>query len=183
MSIFKRAAKAVMREVLKPESFVKGEAFEEYVRKYLFPKRSYELLEKTHSQSTIDNDYVKSDKNPDFKFKDLNTGKVFFVECKYRSDSSRDGITWCKDYQLKRYKSVHKKTPVLLALGYDNEPSDPDQIFIISLDVAKYSRLYWSVLNQNKHYRRKEVFSSVVSKKIKSNNYRYKKSILNGGTF
>lgn len=38
MSLLSRSLKATGEEVATPESFVKGEEFEEYVRKYLFPK-------------------------------------------------------------------------------------------------------------------------------------------------
>jgi len=44
-----KVAKAAMDEALKPESFSKGDEFEDYVRKYLFPSDRYELVHRTHS--------------------------------------------------------------------------------------------------------------------------------------
>jgi len=42
-----RGLRAFFQEIRKPESFVKGEAFENYVRNKIFPLSNYHLIYKT----------------------------------------------------------------------------------------------------------------------------------------
>lgn len=44
MEVMERVGKAALVEATKPETFVKGEIFEAYVREHLFPKDKYRLL-------------------------------------------------------------------------------------------------------------------------------------------
>lgn len=60
MSVFTRAIKAVWNEVNKPETFVKGDEFEEFVRKNIFPTNEYELLAKTHDYTSNKKDFIQS---------------------------------------------------------------------------------------------------------------------------
>ncbi|MFH1031409.1 MAG: hypothetical protein V1767_02430, partial [Chloroflexota bacterium] len=117
-----RGAKGAMDAINKPESYVKGDAFENYIRKNLFVKDRYDLVQKTHDYTTNKGDFVENTKEPDFKFRSIKTGKEFFVEAKYRSSYRENAIEWCKPFQLKRYKEIDKKTPVYLALGVGEEP-------------------------------------------------------------
>lgn len=78
-------SKAFLNEVLKPESFAKGDKFEAYIRNSLITKDKYILLQKTHDYATNKNDYIEDTKEPDYKFKSIKGGIEFFVEAKYRS--------------------------------------------------------------------------------------------------
>lgn len=53
-----RAYKAAKNEITKPESFTKGDDFENYVREIVFPKDRYELIHKTHSYHENKGDYI-----------------------------------------------------------------------------------------------------------------------------
>ena len=55
-----RIVKAAANEATKPESFVKGDEFENYVRDVAFPKDKYELVHKTHSYQENKNDFVEN---------------------------------------------------------------------------------------------------------------------------
>ncbi len=143
-----RISKAALNEALKPESFYKGEEFENYVRKYIFPRDRYELLHRTHSYSDNKKDYIESSLYPDFLFRCKKTGRKFYVEAKYRSYFYPDYIQWAKPKQFDRYKKINEKTPVILSLGLGGSPKDPELIFIIPVSKIKYTKLYPSFLEK-----------------------------------
>ena len=148
MSLFKRLAKAVINEVIKPESFAKGEEFEQYLRDYIFIDELYHLEHRSHDYNTNRNDYVAESLDPDFVFVSVKGEKAFFVEAKYRSDFFDNAVEWCKPYQLKRYKDVNKKMPVFIALGVGGDPSIPDHLYIFPVKHIKYPKLFKSVLKR-----------------------------------
>lgn len=74
----------MIEEATTPQSFKMGEQFETYVRKCLFIDNYYEILERTHNYKT-NQDYVQSSLKPDFKFRDRQTKKEFYVEAKFRT--------------------------------------------------------------------------------------------------
>jgi len=147
MGVFTRAIKAVWNEVNKPETFVKGDEFEEYVRKNIFPPNEYELLAKTHDYISNKKDYVQSSMEPDFKFRSRKKGKVFFVEAKYRS-AYFDGKIECKSYQISRYRDINKVTPVYVVVGIGNVPSSPEHIFLMPVKCIKYVQLFRNFLKE-----------------------------------
>lgn len=141
MNLFEIAIKAAWDEINTPESFVKGDEFESYVQSHLFPKDKYTLLRKTRKYKVNKVDFVESTKEPDYKFKSIKSGRVFFVEAKYRSSYFE-----CEPYQLKRYKEIDKKTPVYILIGIGQQPSAPEQIFLVPVKDIEYLRLFRSFL-------------------------------------
>lgn len=148
MSVLIRVLKAAWDEISKPTSFVKGDEFEDFIRKNLFPVDHYDLVHKTHDFASNRSDYVETSKEPDFKFRSRKSGKEFFIEAKYRSGFYKGAVEWCKPYQLKRYKAIDKETPVYVAIGVGNNPSSPEQVFLIPMRNIKYARLFESFLRQ-----------------------------------
>ena len=148
MGVLARIAKAAINEVNKPETYVKGDEFEDFVRKHIFPASSYEMLSRTHDYNFNKDDFIQSSKEPDFKFKARIKDKTFFVEAKYRSKYFNGAIEWCKNYQLTRYKAINKKTPVFIIIGVGNSPSSPEQVFLIPIKCIKYTKLFHSFLKE-----------------------------------
>lgn len=154
MAIFdtlKRVLEKSMEEINKPESYVKGEAFESYVRDILFPKEMYDLIHKTHDFNGNKNDYVETSLLPDLKLRDKKTGKEFYVECKFRNGflNKEDKIVWCNDKQLERYQRVHKNdAPVFIALGFGDKGSKPTDVCLFSLNQGKWTGLFPSFLDK-----------------------------------
>jgi len=148
LSILEKITDVVLDDVLTPESFKKGQAFEDYVEKYIFPKSHYDVLEKTHSYQTNSKSYVESSLNPDFKFRDRYTKKEFYVEAKFRSQTYNNKLVWCNEKQLLRYQAIDKKTPVFVILGEGNKPKDPEYISLIPLHKAKYTGLFLWLVDQ-----------------------------------
>ncbi len=142
MSVFVRAIKAAWEEVTTPETFVKGDEFQSYVRSRLFPKDRYTVLQKTPSYTTNKNDFIENSMEPDFKFRSIKTGKQFFVEAKYRSNYFDGAVDWCKPYQLKRYQEIDSKTPVYIIIGVGQQASAPRQVFCASIKDFKYPKLF-----------------------------------------
>jgi len=152
-AVLKRSHNVGWDDINTPESFKKGEAFQDYIRKHLFTKDKFDMLHKTPSYATNKNDYIIEDsEKPDFKFRAIKTGKEFFVEAKYRSRYYEDKVEWCKPFQLKRYKEIDKKLPVYIALGLGGDPDSPDQVFFIPVNDIKYSysKLFLSFLKNYK---------------------------------
>ncbi len=166
MTIFSRIVKAVTDEITKPISFVKGEAFEDYVRDIVFTKANYKLINRTHNYQTNRDDYVDNSLMPDFEFQCLETKKSFHVEVKFRSGTynKQDKIEWCKPYQLKRYKTIDKNKKVFLALGIGEDPRRPDEVFIIPISGIIFCEFYDSYLDKYSFYLDKPIFPSYLWK-------------------
>ena len=116
-----------------PESFEKGEKFEKYLREKIFTKEKYIMVDRTHNYEINKNDYVESTLKPDFKFRNLSSKKVFYVEAKYRSNLYDDGIKWSNPEQILRYLKYSKEMPLFVAIGFGGKPDLPDNIFLINL--------------------------------------------------
>lgn len=147
-SILGKGLNAMIDEATTPESFKMGQKFEDYVREYLFVSNYYDLLEKTHDYNSNNKDYVESSLKPDFKFRDKWTKKEFYVEAKFRTSDYKGKIVWCNDKQLSRYQEYHKKQPVFLILGMGENPKYPEFLSLISLNHAKYTGLFVSVVEK-----------------------------------
>jgi hypothetical protein len=147
-SILRAGITAMIDDAQKPESHKIGDAFETYVREFLFIQDYYTLLEKTHGYSTNRGDYVQSSLNPDYTFRDNYANRAFFVEAKFRSDLYNGKYVWCNQNQLARYNECNRHCPVFIILGYGDDPSYPDNIFLLPLSKAKYTGLFPSYLER-----------------------------------
>ena len=151
MDLLKKAAKIVKAAVgaaITPESFDKGQEFEEYIHKYLFPKSKFDLVHHSHDFSANRDSYVETSLYPDFKFRAKETGKEFWVEAKFRTSAFNNEVEWCKDYQLKRYVEINKEAPVFAVLGVGGAAANPERIYIVPVKQAKYTKLFVSLLRK-----------------------------------
>jgi hypothetical protein len=133
---------ALQGEISKPKSVLKGEIFEDYIRKYLFPKSRYKLEHRTHSFK-ID-DFCNSSLEPDFIFTCIESGKKIGVEAKYRAKYSSDfGVEICKEFQLRRYRESGRlhNMDVFIALGLEGHPSSCQNIYLIPLNKITSNKL------------------------------------------
>lgn len=131
-----------------PESFKVGQDFEKYVEEYLFPKKYYDMIERTHDYHTNSKNYVEASLNPDFKFRDRTTKKLFYVEAKFRTNLYKNKLVWCTDKQLLRYQDINRNTTVFLILGDGGKASLPDCLSLIPISKAKYTGLFPSFVDQ-----------------------------------
>lgn len=167
MGLLNRISKVLKNEMIKPQSFVKGEAFEKYVREILFPQSDYILVHKTHDYNSNNGDYIESSLKPDFLFRDKKTGKQFYVEAKWRSGyyNRENKIEWCNEKQLKRYKAIDKNdNKVFIVLGFGDKPTAPKEIVLFPLSACNYCALFDSFLNKYTFYVKKSVFPEFLWK-------------------
>ena len=141
MTTLTRTAKAAWDEIVKPESYVKGDEFEHFVRDRLFLKEDYDLLQWTHDYITNKNDYAAS-KEPDFKLKSIKSGREFFVEVRFYLDFYKGAIEWCKPYQFRRYKEIDTKTPLYIVIGVGHKPSEPNHLYLLPLKHIRDTTLF-----------------------------------------
>src|ERR1700712_3562960 len=117
-----------------PDSHLKGEKFEEYVRKNIFTKDHYIIVERTHGYLQNKDDFIESSINPDFKFRDKANNKEFYVEAKFRSEyHNQPDVHWCHLYQLERYAESNKNVPVIIVIGLGDLPENPKFLYFFSL--------------------------------------------------
>lgn len=132
------------------EPFMVGLRFEDYVSD-LFSTKYFSIVEKTHSTETNQERYVESSMNPDFVFRYNPSGELFGVECKYRSNLNNEGLlNWSYPEQMKRYRefSHKRRIPVFIVIGLGGIDDNPEEMFNIPLEEAKYPALYPSVFDK-----------------------------------
>jgi len=130
-----------IRAITLPVDVIKGREFEDFVLELfdLNDTNAYSLLEWRGDKSTgvinpISNSY------PDFvlEFKEGGKKKKFSVECKWRDHiPNRMTKPLISPEQIARYQeySVEKKQDVFIILGVGGEPSMPELLYIIPLDL------------------------------------------------
>ncbi|HVT85349.1 MAG TPA: hypothetical protein VHD35_09090 [Chitinophagaceae bacterium] len=153
-----------LKSLFTPESFKTGERFENYVRKKLFTERYYELLQRTYGYNVKTNNYVRSS-NPDFKFRDRRTLKIFYAEAKYRKYFYKGKTSWCTEEQLKRYRQCNQEVPVFIILGVGGTPQRPKLIFLIPLRVANFTELFISEVEKYMIHPRRPILSKTLWKR------------------
>lgn len=148
MELVLRIIKAVISEIRKPQSYVIGEKFEQYLRDRVFTPKLYDLLHRTHDYEANRDDYIETSLEPDFLFLNRSDERIFYVEAKYRSNFWDDAVEWCKPYQLKRYKEDNKEYPVFIALGVEGKPTKSKHLFVFPVKKIKYNKLFKSKLKR-----------------------------------
>ncbi len=121
---------AFLFELSKPNSFLLGEAFEDYVDRVLFPKDRYTLIRKSPSYSITKNKFVESALEPDFFYRISDSDQKFYVEAKFRN-FTKDAIQLCSKNQFERFKAIDENEyPILIALGLGGNPTNPKMIYL-----------------------------------------------------
>jgi hypothetical protein len=138
----------------------KGKRFEKYVLG-LFNEKYYDLEHKTHSFQENKERFVKSSLDPDFILRYRPTKEVFAVEAKYRSGLNPKGmLEWTYPEQLRRYQEFqrNRNIPFFVVIGFGGIDDDPQDMFVLPLEEAKYPTLYPSVFNKFSRNPKKEFY-------------------------
>lgn len=129
------------RAITMPEEVLKGREFEDFVLELfdLGESRAYSLIEwrgdKSNGEITpVSNTY------PDFviEYKKGNIKKRFAVECKWRASIPRYiSKPLLAPEQIERYQEYAKETNmnVNVVLGIGGEPSMPEELYIVPIDI------------------------------------------------
>lgn len=134
-------------------SFEKGEKFEGFVEKNLFPKSDYDLIHRTNAFSQNSKRYSENTLKPDFKFRCKKTKKEFYIEAKYRSSFNSDDMVEVISFtQLERFRKIQadENTSVFIVLGIEGSPENPKNVSLIPLNELAYLKLYPSFINKFK---------------------------------
>lgn len=142
------AARKASIELTKPEGFVKGEEFLTFVRGRLFPNDLYECLHRTPDYAATRNDYIASAKDPDLQLRSRATGRIFWVEAKFRRDFRGEFVEWCSLGQFARYEETDKAAPVFIVIGMGADPGKPERVYFTPMRRLQYNCLHRSFLRK-----------------------------------
>lgn len=139
-----------MQQDYTPESFKKGQQFEEFVEKNIFTEDRYELITRTNSYEQNNPRFAEDTLKPDFKFRCKETGKEFWVEAKYRSQLPNDQLEALSYTQRDRFYMLEReeKLPVFVIIGYWGFAYKPKALSLIPLKDYKYIPIYRSILRK-----------------------------------
>lgn len=132
--------------LLIPDSFQKAERFEDYVRKYLFPKAQYRLIHRTPAYLQNEENHTESGPKPAFTLHDMLNGRSFYVECKFRSALIANSYAFSKKFQPERH-TLYTDLPFYMVLGLGGKASAPNQVFLLNLVDSRFALIYKRHLN------------------------------------
>ncbi|MBU0758229.1 MAG: hypothetical protein KKF44_09235 [Nanoarchaeota archaeon] len=138
--------KAAAKEAIKPEGYIKGDKFEDFILSLFSSSDLWVLIKRTQDYDHNSQMYEKKSLDPDFRFKHKVSNRQINIECKYRSCLNKGMLEWCKPGQLQRYKEFDKYNNTYIIIGLGGEPTGPDNLFLIKLSDVKFEKLYPSYL-------------------------------------
>ncbi|KCZ73387.1 hypothetical protein ANME2D_00453 [Candidatus Methanoperedens nitroreducens] len=141
------------------ENYDKGVEFEKYVAK-LFNQKYFSIADWTRDLSGKHDIRVESDSNPDLTVRYLPTNEKISVECKFRSNLYKGKLRWTYGLKIEDYRlySRENNIPTFIAIGLGGYPDDPERMFCIPLEEAKYPELYPSIYERYERNPRKQFF-------------------------
>lgn len=133
----------------------KGTLFEQYISR-IFAEPDFVVVSRTRDISKFSNRLVESDRDPDFVFRNQNTGKTFAIECKWRAKWHKDkngemGLHW-NLWQYRNYISFGEKSnmPVFVAFGIGGLPEKPREVYFLDSQLLRNSFLKQSLIRSGK---------------------------------
>lgn len=112
----------------RPHNLINAESpLAHYVKNNLFPADKY-------AREDLQNNSL-------LKFRDQTTGKSFLLEIKSCTCDWMHHIKWCTEMQLRKYLSCHKKTPTFLLLEVQNDNSNNNAYYLLSMTQASHVNL------------------------------------------
>ena len=93
-----------------------GNDFEDHVAS-MFDPSLFERIHRTPRDDETGGAYAEGMELPDLRFKEISTGRTFWVECKFRAHAGESwDVEWCGYRQLLVYRRVRERTgdPVLV---------------------------------------------------------------------
>ena len=149
-----RRQEAERQERIREHYFGMGNDFEDTVIR-MFDPSVFELIHRTPRYDESHGRYVHGMELPDLRFKEISTGRKFWVECKYRSRFEPDwSIEWCTRSQLTAYKrtSHEYRGPVLIVIGVGGTIEKPEKAYCLDLARINFTTLYYGTFKENRVY-------------------------------
>lgn len=135
--------------------FGMGNDFEDTVIR-MFDPSVFELIHRTPRHDEAHGRYVRGMELPDLRFREISTGRRFWIECKYRSHFEPDwSIEWCSRAQLTAYKrtSHEYRGPVLIVIGVGGTVERPEKVYCLDLARINFTTLYYGTFRENRVHR------------------------------
>ena len=130
-TIYKRIKSLTMSDEI-----LKGREFEDYVIDLFdLPNNKKLTLKEWRGDKSLPGVYPKNNSAPDFVFE--YNGKLFAVECKWRSHLPKDierELLPAERFSFFQQFSTERHMPVYLLLGIGGLPNDPDKLYFTRLD-------------------------------------------------
>jgi hypothetical protein len=139
-----KAIDALMEE--ENENYDKGVEFEKYVIN-LFNQKYFSIADWTRDSSGKHDIRVESDSNPDLTVRYMPTNEKFSVECKFRSNLYDGKLRWTYGQKIKEYRQYARENsiPTFIVIGLGGYSDNPNRMFCIPIEEAKYPELYPSI--------------------------------------
>lgn len=163
-------------EISRKESSLKGRIFEDYVRKYIFPKEYFKLEHRTPDFNP--EDYDHSLNFPDFILSDASG--IIGIEVKYRKGAYGKDSTLSfarSEKQLDNYKSFARNfnISVLIVVGVGRSPYNPKEIYLLNVEQVYNHKLPIKHLSNNRIQNKTAITPShikvLLNTKIKHGGY------------
>ena len=133
----------------------------------MFDPEKFELIHRTPTNDDTNGRFVHSMVYPDLRFREIATGRKFWVEVKFRARTEDRGvITWCNDNQLRNCKKTmyESRNPVFIMIGLGGTVQNPEKIFCLNLDRINFTTLYYGTYVHNRVINRRiESFEELIA--------------------
>lgn len=137
------------------------ETFDDYLRRVIFPKESYELRRVVFPGEGADLGLEPAGKGPEpeettagegpplYTFRCHATGQEFLVDADFREAVFYpDKVEWCRPGRLKRYQEVSRGgKPVFLTLGLGQRAGQPEALYLVPVSHTSFSGLRHGTLS------------------------------------
>jgi hypothetical protein len=133
-----------------------GNDFEDTVAS-MFDPAVFELIHRTPRDDEAHGRYVRGMELPDLRFREIATGRRFWVECKFRAHPREDwSIEWCSRKQLTAYKrTMHEyREPVLVMIGLGGTVQNPEHIYCLDVRDVNYTVLFYGTYKDKRVHMR-----------------------------
>ena len=131
-----------------PLGFKKGEAFQQYAKKVLFPDPPYILFAETPSYQQTTERRNLGALNPDFQFRCISNNIIFWVEAKWRQRLYENKFKVWENGKGKQYHAVNNDYPLLILAGLGGSPSAPESVYLIPFRDMDYPSYYFNAMQK-----------------------------------
>ncbi len=131
LSIYNR-----IHSITQSEEVLKGRLFEDFVLSMFNFNDKALVLQEWQSDKSLGSLHPENNSNPDFVFR--YEKRQFAIECKWRTSLGRDNSKkLLSEKNIDNYNKFAKerKMPVTIVLGIGGEPSNPDSLYIVPLEM------------------------------------------------
>ena len=144
----------------KANTMIKGDTFVRLVQG-MIPDDEFVLMHANPRRYDAEGRTMEEAKDPDFRYLHHRSGRMLWIECRYRKDTFYDKVQWSTPAQLNRLRNFQKDVEpetVYVIIGLGGTPERPDHIFCVPLNDAIYPAPPLNKLKEFEHHDRHRPF-------------------------